>query len=151
MGASKRNPAPSPDSWGGLGRGSSVQQLTHNPKPVMQPLRRRINPETFVITLRQIAKHLKTNPKGILNWEKWEHVLWVHLEGRGGYFISYRQLQQWIAACRTLIRGCCNLSTLDALWSAILQEAERYTKEAFAQLEAIWQQRLSYLSTHQRN
>ena|SRR5919202_4355179 len=31
----------------------------------------------------------------------------------------------------------------------ILQKAERYTQDAFAQLEAIWQQRLSYLSTHQ--
>ena len=117
----------------------------------MQPLRRRINPETFVITLRQIAKHLKINCDRILNWKKWEHVLWVHLEGRGGYFISYRQLQQWIAACRTLIRACRHLQSLDALWSAILQEASRYTQDAFAQLEAIWQQRYSYLSTHQRH
>jgi 3-methyladenine DNA glycosylase AlkD len=116
----------------------------------MQPLRRRINPQNFVITLRQIAKHLKTNPERILNWEKWEHVLWVHLEGRGGYFISYRKLQQWIAACRTLIQGCRNLKTLDVLSSAITQEAERYTEDAFAQLEAIWQQRHTYLSTHQR-
>lgn len=117
----------------------------------MQPLHHRINPQTFVITLRQIAKHLKTNPNCILNWQKWEHVLWVHLEGRGCYFISYRQLQQWIAACRTLIHGCRNLSILDALWSAILQEAGRYTQDAFAHLEAIWQQRHTYLSSHQRN
>jgi hypothetical protein len=58
----------------------------------------RINPDTFVISLRQIAKHLKINPKRIVNWQKyslccvrlrlWQHVLWVHLEGRGGYFIS---------------------------------------------------------------
>src|SRR5919202_4504933 len=68
----------------------------------MLPIRCRINIQTFVITLRQLAKHLKANPQQILNWEKWEHVLWVHLEGRGGYFISYRKLQQWLAACRTL-------------------------------------------------
>lgn len=116
----------------------------------MQPLRRRINIGTFVITLQQIAKHLKTNPQRIINWEKWEHVLWVHLEGRGGYFISYRKLQQWLAACRTLIRACRNLNSLNALWSAILQEAQRYTENAIAQLEAIWQQRYTYLSSRQQ-
>ena len=117
----------------------------------MQPLRHRINPQTFVITLRQIAKHLKINQERIINWEKWHNVLWVHIKGLGGYFVSYRKLEQWIAACRTLIQGCRNLSILDALWSAILQEASRYTQDVFAQLEAIWQQRLSYLSSHQRN
>jgi hypothetical protein len=116
----------------------------------MLPLRRRINIQTFVITLRQIAKHLKTNPERIISWEKWEHVLWVHLEGKGGYFISYRKLQQWIAACRSLIRACRNLNSLNALWSAILQEAERYTEEALAFLETIWQQRYSYLSSRQQ-
>jgi len=116
----------------------------------MLPLRRRINIQTFVITLRQIAKHLKTNPERIISGEKWEHVLWVHLEGKGGYFISYRKLQQWIAACRSLIRACRNLNSLNALWSAILQEAERYTEEAIAFLETIWQQRYSYLSSRQQ-
>jgi hypothetical protein len=96
----------------------------------MPPLRDRINPNTFVITLRQIANHLKIDPKRIINWKKWHHVLWVHLEGRGGYFISYRKLEQWIAACRTLIRGCQNLTTLTTVWSAILKEATRYTEDA---------------------
>ncbi|HEY9905884.1 MAG TPA: hypothetical protein V6D43_26190 [Candidatus Sericytochromatia bacterium] len=39
----------------------------------------------------------------VSRWEKWVHVLWVHIEGIGGYFISYRQLEQWIAARSTLI------------------------------------------------
>jgi hypothetical protein len=117
----------------------------------MQPLRRRINPQTFVITLRQIAKHLKTTPNRILNWQKWEHVLWVHLEDKGGYFISYRKLQQWLAACRTLIRGCQHLNALNALWSTILQEASRYTEEAIGELETIWQQRYTHLLSRQQN
>lgn len=107
----------------------------------MQPLRHRINPQTFVITLQQIAKYLNINPKRILNWEKWYNVLWVHIEGLGGYFISYRKLEQWIAACRSLIRFCPNLETLNTLWSLILQETQRYTEEGFSRLEAIWQQR----------
>ncbi|HEY9635841.1 MAG TPA: hypothetical protein V6D14_20715 [Coleofasciculaceae cyanobacterium] len=93
----------------------------------MQPLRRRINPKTFVITLRQIAKHLKINQKRILNWQRWHNVLWVHIQGLGSYFVSYRKLEQWIAACHTLIHSCKNLPALDALWLVILQEAQRYT------------------------
>ncbi len=111
----------------------------------MQPLRRRINPQTFVITLRQIAQHLEINPKRILNWEKWYNVLWVHIEGLGGYFISYRKLEQWIAACRTLFLSCRNLPALNAIWSVIMQEAERYTDEGIARLEAIWQQQYTDL------
>ncbi len=120
------------------------------PQIAMQPLRRRINPQTFVITLRQIAKHLKISQERILNWEKWQNVLWVDIQGLGGYFVSYRKLEQWIAACRTLIRFCPNLEALNALWSAILKEAERYTKEAIAQLESIWQQRHIKLSSRKQ-
>jgi hypothetical protein len=116
----------------------------------MQPLRHRINPQTFVITLRQLAKHLKIRQDRILNWEKWHNVLWVHIKGRGGYFVSYRKLEQWIAACRTLIRFCPNLEALNTLWSTILQEADRYTKEALTRLEAIWQQRYIELSSRQQ-
>jgi hypothetical protein len=63
----------------------------------------------------------------------------------GGYFISYRKLEQWIAACRTLIRFCRNLEALNAFWSLIVQEAQRYTEEGFSRLEAIWQERKTYL------
>jgi hypothetical protein len=63
----------------------------------------------------------------------------------GGYFISYRKIEQWIAACRTLIRSCRNLPALNAFWSAILQEAEQYTEEGIARLEAIWQQQYTDL------
>jgi hypothetical protein len=62
----------------------------------MQRLRYRINPKTFVITLRQIAKHLKIQQERILNWEKWHNVLWIHIRGLSGYFVSYRKLEQWI-------------------------------------------------------
>ncbi|NER30805.1 MAG: hypothetical protein F6J89_25100 [Symploca sp. SIO1C4] len=117
----------------------------------MISLRRRINPRTFVITIRQIAKLLKIKQERIINWEKWQHVLWVHIAGLGGYFVSYRKLEQWIAACRTLISGCRNLTNLDVLWQSILQEVERYTKEALARLKAIWQERYDYLLTKPPN
>lgn len=112
----------------------------------MNPLRRRINPKTFVITLKQIAKHLNIPPERILNWEKWHNVLWVHIEGLGGYFVSYRKLAQWIAACGALIRCCPNRNILDILWQSILQEARRYSDDALTRLEAVWQQRYNDLS-----
>ena len=112
-----------------------------------KPLRRRINLKTFVITVRQVAKHLNIPQERILNWEKWHNVLWVHIQGIGGYFVSYRQLEQWIAACRSLIRSCLNLSALNTLWQSILHEAQRYTKEALSRLEAFWQQRYAALSS----
>ncbi|MEQ9548584.1 MAG: hypothetical protein RIM23_03035 [Coleofasciculus sp. G3-WIS-01] len=112
----------------------------------MMRIRHRINPQTFVITLNQIAKYLNIDPQRILNWEKWHNVLWVHIQGRGGYFVSYRNLEQWIAACRTLIRFCPTIKALNLLWSLIQQEAQRYTKQIWDRLQAIYQQRYTELS-----
>lgn len=113
----------------------------------MPLLRRRIDPKTFVITARQIAKRLKIDARRILKWEKWQHVVWVHIEGQGGYFISYRTLEQWITACSSLLRFCPNVEALQGLWSAIQQEAKRYTEEGLERLEEVWQQRQAYLSS----
>ncbi len=113
-------------------------------------LRRRINPKTFVITLRQVAKFLKISQERILNWEKWHNVLWVHIKGIGGYFVSYRQLEQWIAACRALIRFCSSLSALNDLWQSILREEERYGEGAIARLKTMYQQRYADLSLRQQ-
>lgn len=112
----------------------------------MSPLRRRINPNTFVITRRQIAKLLKIDPKRILNWQKWKHVLWVHLEGRGGYFISYRQLTQWVNAVSGLLRFCRNFKALKFVWSAILKESDRYTEEGWEILKQTYQQQQVFIN-----
>jgi hypothetical protein len=110
-------------------------------------LRRRINPNTFVITRRQLAKLLKIDPSRILRWEKWLHVLWVHIEGWGGHFVSYRKLEQWVAACGTLIRSCRNIKQLTVVWGAIAKEAKRYAEEALARLNEVWHQRQDYLTS----
>lgn len=111
----------------------------------MTLLRRRIDPKTFVITRKQLAIYLKLDGSSILNWEKWPHVLWVHIQGRGGYFISYRQLQQWVTACCVLILGCQEIKALKAVWSALKKEAKRYTEQAIALLYQLCQQRQAYL------
>lgn len=111
----------------------------------MRPLRHRIKPKTFAITLQQLAQHLQIDPERILNWEKWQNVLWIHIQGIGGYFVSYRKLEQWLAACRTLIRWCPDLLILDEVWQSILQEAQRYTEVALCELEALWLQKYTKL------
>lgn len=113
----------------------------------MTYLRRRIDPKTFVITRKQLAKYLNLDGNSILKWENWSHVLWVHIKGRGGYFVSYRQLQQWIIACCKLIRRCEDNKTLKAVWLALKKEAKRYTKEAIAFLYQLCRQQQLYLST----
>jgi len=115
----------------------------------MNVLRHRINPNTFVITRKQLAKYLKIDPSRVWRWEKWKHVLWVHIQGMGGYFISYRQLEQWVAACCTLIRACRDGKALKLIWSAIEREADRYTEEAFSRLSEIHAQRQAYLHHHE--
>lgn len=112
----------------------------------MQSLRYYINPKQFVITVEQIAKLLGIDPQRILNWEAWYNVLWVHIEGVGGRFVSYRRLAQWIAACSTRIRFCRTLDSLKLLWQCIEKESERYTNEAFSQLTAIARKRHRVLS-----
>lgn len=116
----------------------------------MRSLRHRINPKTFVISLRQIAKLLKVSQERILNWEKWHNVLWVHIKGLGGYFVSYRKLEQWIAACKTSMDSCRSLDALDDLRHLILQEAQRYTQEALSRLETLWQERYADLCNCQQ-
>jgi hypothetical protein len=111
----------------------------------MLNLRRYIDIRTFFITIKQIAQHLGISQDRILNWEKWQHVLWVHIEGKGGYFISYRKLEQWITVCRILMQGTKNKSTLDSLWKLIEREYKRYTAEAWVRLSNIRRKREIYL------
>jgi hypothetical protein len=107
----------------------------------MNNLRSLINPKTFVITRKQLARYLKIDPKRIWNWEKWQHVLWVHLQGRGGFFISYRQLAQWVAACCHVIRRCRNSFSLQEVWSAFLREENRYREEGIAKIREVHQKK----------
>lgn len=112
----------------------------------MQTVRHYINPKQFVITTKQIAKLLGIDPRRIIKWEAWYNLLWVHIEGVGGRFVSYRRLAQWIAACGTLIHFCPTLDSLKGLWQCIEKESERYTNEAFSRLTAMVRKRYRALS-----
>ncbi|MGB3509332.1 MAG: hypothetical protein WBA93_08835 [Microcoleaceae cyanobacterium] len=109
----------------------------------------RIKPkQTFVITLRQIANYLGISPDRILRWEKWPYLLWVNIKGRGGYFVSYRKLQQWITACRHLISRCRTIPALNAFWSALQKESGRYTAEGIYRLRSFWQQQQTHIHNY---
>ena len=107
----------------------------------MQTLRNYVNPKQFAITLEQIAQLLGIPPHRILKWERWYNVLWVHIEGKGGYFISYRRLKQWLAACSALIYFCPNRDSLQRLWECIEKESHRYTYQALSSLAAMVKKR----------
>ncbi len=107
----------------------------------MQILRHYLNPKHIEISVQQIAQLLGINPQRILNWQLWHNVLWVHIQGKGGYFVSYRRLKQWLLACKALIYYCPNQICLQRLWKCIEQESQRYTPEAFAYLTAMVRKR----------
>lgn len=112
----------------------------------MLPLRRHINIRSFFITIEQIARHLGLSIDRILNWEKWQHVLWVHIKGRGGYFISYRKLEQWISACCAFINNSRDIDSLKKIWSLIQKEFRRYTSEGLNKLINAKNKRKIYLT-----
>ena len=91
-------------------------------------LRRHININQFQITLQQVAKYLDINPRRIIKFQKWYNVLWVHIEGVGGHFVSYRKLEQWLSACSAIINRCGTIKSLQNLWAMINAEYERYRK-----------------------
>ena len=113
-------------------------------------LRRHVNTNQFAITLKQVAKYLGINPRRIIKFQKWYNVLWVHIEGVGGRFVSYRKLEQWISACCGLINRCGTIKSLQNLWGMINAEYERYTQTGFARLETVWRQRYDYLTRKAR-
>ena len=109
-------------------------------------IRKYIDPKQFVITAKQIAKMLNIDPQRIVRWEKWQNVLWVHIKGKGGYFVSYRRLEQWIAACSTLIRFCPTPQALETLWLAFVKESQRYQPNAFVRVQMLFRKRFKTLT-----
>src|SRR3712207_7108531 len=65
----------------------------------MTTLFHRIQPaKKFRITLTCIAQFLKIPKHLIVRVECWAYIIFVHRGDKGGQFISYRQLRQWLNA-----------------------------------------------------
>jgi hypothetical protein len=61
--------------------------------------------------------------------ECWAYVLFVHRRDKGGQFISYRQLRQWLYAGASQIQNCSTLQQLRSLWLAIEEDCEKHKKQ----------------------
>jgi len=77
----------------------------------------------------------------------WAYVLFVHRQGKGGQFISYRKLAQWLESIVQLIH---ETPTFDELWQlglSIKQETEKfdYSKPILEYLRDIWAKHRDYL------
>ena len=96
----------------------------------MTCLFRRLQPaKKFRITLTCIAQLLKIPKHLIVRVECWAYVLFVHRTDKGGQFISYRQLRQWLYAVAFQIQKCSTWQQLRSLWLAIEQDCQQHKKQ----------------------
>ena len=108
----------------------------------MTALFRRIQPSRFLITVQQIAQFLGIQRSQIVRVECWAYVLFVHRQGRGGQFISYRRLTAWIDAIAQLIQACTTLAQLDDIGVLLYRELKRFNYDELQRryLRQTWSQ-----------
>jgi hypothetical protein len=96
----------------------------------MTTLFRRLQPaKKFRITLTCIAQLLKIPKHLIVRVECWKYVIFVHRQDKGGQFISYRQLRQWLYAVACQIQNCSTWQQLRSLWLAIEDDCNQHNKQ----------------------
>ena len=116
----------------------------------MTTLFRRLQPaKKFRITIWAIAQLLKIPKHLIVRIECWAYVLFVHRSDKGGQFISYRRLQQWLNAIACQIQNCSTWQELRCLWLAIEEDCKKhqtqYNAENHPFLCKIWTKRWNTL------
>jgi hypothetical protein len=120
----------------------------------MTTLFRRLQPaKKFRITLYAIARLLKIPKHWIVRIEYWPYVIFVHRTDKGGQFISYRQLRQWLNAVAYQIQNCSTWQQLRSLWLAIEEDCKKhknqYDDEYQPFLSKIWTKRWDKLWNEQ--
>ncbi|NER31728.1 MAG: hypothetical protein F6J89_29975 [Symploca sp. SIO1C4] len=103
----------------------------------------RIQPaQKFRISKSAIAQLLKIPKQLIVRVECWKYVVFVHRRDRGGQFISYRKLQQWLNATACQIQKCSTWQQLRQLWLAIEADYKKHEKQyqeySYQFLSKIW-------------
>ncbi|NEO98078.1 MAG: hypothetical protein F6K58_05145 [Symploca sp. SIO2E9] len=109
----------------------------------MTSLFTRLQPsQKFRITKNAIAQLLKIPKQLIVRVECWKYVVFVHRRDRGGQFISYRKLQQWLNATACQIQKCATWQQLRQLWLAIeadyKKHKKQYQEQSYQFLSNIW-------------
>jgi hypothetical protein len=96
----------------------------------MTHLFRRLQPaKKFRITLSCIAQLLKIPSHLIVRVECWAYVVFVHRSDKGGQFLSYRRLRQWLNAIACQIQNCSTWQQLQQLWSEIEGDRTKHEKQ----------------------
>ena len=99
-------------------------------KSIMTTLFRRLQPaQKFRITASAIAQSLKIPKHLIVRVECWAYVIFVHREDKGGQFISYRKLRQWLNAVACQIQNCSTCQQMRSLWFLIEEDCQNYKKQ----------------------
>ncbi|NER29533.1 MAG: hypothetical protein F6J89_18380 [Symploca sp. SIO1C4] len=102
----------------------------------LQPARK------FRISIKAISQLLNIPKQLIVRVECWKYVVFVHRRDRGGQFISYRKLQQWLNATACQIQKCTTWQQLRQLWLAIEADYKKYNKQyqeqSYEFLSKIW-------------
>ncbi|NEO31029.1 MAG: hypothetical protein F6K36_11480 [Symploca sp. SIO3C6] len=116
----------------------------------MTSLFNRLQPaQKLRISTKAIAQLLKIPQHLIVRVECWQYVVFVHRRDRGGQFISYRQLQQWLNATAYQIQNCTTWQQLRQLWQAIEVDYNKYNKQyqdqSYQFLSKIWTKRWQML------
>ncbi len=121
----------------------------------MTPLFRRLQPaKKFRISVSAIAQALKIPKHLIVRFECWAYVIFVHRSDKGGQFISYRQLRQWLNAVACQIQNCSTWQQLRSLWLEIESDRTKHEKqyegEHYPFLCKIWTKRWAILWNQQQ-
>ncbi|NEO33783.1 MAG: hypothetical protein F6K36_25850 [Symploca sp. SIO3C6] len=109
----------------------------------MTSLFTRLQPaQKFRISKSAIAQLLNIPKNLIVRVECWKYVVFVHRRDRGGQFISYRKLQQWLNATACQIQKCTTWQQLRQLWLAIEADYKKHEKQyqehSYQFLSNIW-------------
>jgi hypothetical protein len=118
----------------------------------MTSLFRRLQPaQKFRITLTCIAQLLKIPKHLIVRIECWAYVIFVHRTDKGGQFLSYRQLRQWLNAIACQIQNCSTWQQLRQLWSEIeadrTQHHKQYDSKSHPFLSKIYSQQETFVKS----
>ncbi len=96
----------------------------------MTTLFRRLQPaKKFRITVGTSAQLLRIAKHLIVRVECWAYVIFVHRHDKGGQFISYRQLREWLNAVACQIQKCSTCQQLRSLWLAIEQDYKKHKNQ----------------------
>lgn len=118
----------------------------------MTSLCRRLQPaQKFRITLTCIAQLLKIPKHLIVRIECWAYVIFVHRTDKGGQFLSYRQLRQWLNAIACHIQNCSSGHKLRQLWNEIeadrIQHHKQYDSKSHLFLSEIYSQKKTFVKS----